>query len=350
VGEYFVLSEQRPVKVKGKARPVRNFVVSGSRERPRYGANIIASPIVGRDEELEIGRAAVDRARAGAGGLLVISGASGIGKTRLAEEIILYGQSLGMDLLSGACLSYGQTMPYHPWADILRAYLGLQSGDDAATRARAVQRALRPLDETPWAPLIGDVLGLDLPGNDLSDALDAKLRRQRLLDLILKLLQTRSRRQPLILVIEDAHWADPASTDLINYIARNIAGYHILCILSYRLDKDLPELTTHAHATSIPLQELTDETCLEIVQEMIGPAALPDTLRDLILSKGAGTPFFVEEVLRALVEAGALRQDQSGAWQAEQNMPSVALPDTIHGVIISRIDRLPQIERQVWRW
>ena len=80
---------------------------------------------------------------------------------------------------------------------------------------------------------------------------------------------------------------------------------------------------------------------------MLGPLALPDALQDLILSKGAGNPFFIEEVVRALVDSGALRQEPLGAWQVEQNVAAIALPDTIHGVIISRVDRLPQVERQV---
>lgn len=347
VDSHFYLSEDQPVKVKGKARPVRNFVVSGLRERALYGASVAASPLVGRDEELEIGQETVDRARAGDGVLLVISGAAGIGKTRLTQELILYSQSVGMDLLAGGCLSYGKTMPYHPWTDVLRAYFGFQHGDDAPTRAQTVQAALETLDETLWSPIIGDVLGLDIPDNELTQALDAKLRRQRLLDLTLKLLQTRSASQPLLLIIEDAHWADPASTDLINYVARNIGEHPILLILSQRPDQAAPDWADGEHSTHLALDDLDDAASLEIVRGMLGPLALPDALQDLILSKGGGNPFFIEEVVRALVDAGALRQEALGAWQLEHSVEAIALPDTIHGVIISRVDRLPQVERQV---
>jgi class 3 adenylate cyclase/predicted ATPase len=347
VGDHFVLSEKRPVRVKGKTGLVRNFVVTGLRERPLHWASVTSGPLVGREKELKIGQTAADRALAGHGGLLVISGVSGMGKTRLAEEIALYGRSAGMDLLAGTCLSYGQTMPYHPWADILRACFDIQPDDDARTRVETVQRELGALGETIWAPIFGDVLGLDVPGNDLLDLLDARLRRQRLLDLTLKLLQTRAQSRPLMLVIKDAHWADPASTDLINYVARNVVEHPILFVISCRPDKGLPDLLAHAHATALPLDDLPDDACLEIVRGMLGPLTLPDALRDLILSKGAGNPFFVEEVVRALIDAGALRQNSSGGWQVNHNMQTVALPDTIHGVIISRIDRLPQAERQI---
>lgn len=347
VGDQFTLSEKQPIKVKGKAHPVRNFVITGLRERPLRWAHVATGPMVGRDEELRIGQAAADRARGGDGVLLIISGVSGIGKTRLTEEIVFYGQSVGMNLLAGACLSYGETMTYHPWTDVLRACFGIQSDDDAQTRIKAVQRRLEILDEAVWAPIIGETLGLDIPHNDLTGALDAKLRRQRLLDLTLKLLQTRATSRPLILVIEDVHWADPASMDLVDYVARNIAGHPILFILPHRPDEGLPDWSAHSHATSLSLDDLTDEACLGIVRGMISPVALPDSLCDLVLNKGAGNPFFIEEVVRALVDAGALQQDPAGAWQVVHAMETVELPDTVHGIIISRIDRLLETDRRV---
>jgi adenylate cyclase len=252
-----------------------------------------------------------------------------------------------MDLLAGACLSYGQTMLYHPWSDILRTYFGIQPGDDAKTQVEAVQRGLESLGEAVWASVVGDVLGLAIPDNNLTGDLDPKLRRQRLLDLTLKLLQTGAQNCPLVLVVEDAHWADQASMDLINYVARNIVGHPVLFILSHRVEADLPDWTAHAHSVNLPLGDLSDEACLEIVRGMLGPLALPGSLRDLILSKGAGNPFFIEEVVHALVDAGPLRQEPLGTWQVNDNMGTIALPDTIHGVIISRIDCLPPIDRQV---
>jgi class 3 adenylate cyclase/tetratricopeptide (TPR) repeat protein len=347
LGDRFTLIEKSPLKVKGKARPARTFVVTGERERPSPWASVAMGPMVGRDEELKIGQAAVDRACAGDGCLLVISGVSGIGKTRLVEELVLYGQSVGMDLLAGTCLSYGQTMLYHPWADILRVFFGIRPGDDANTHVEAVQRGLDLLGEGVWAPIFGDVLGLDIPENDLTGALDAKLRRQRLLDLTLKSLQTSASSRPLMLVVEDAHWADPASMGLVNYVARNITEHPILFILSYRLDKVPPDWGAGVHAVSLPLSDLSDEACLRIVQGMIGKQKLPGSLRDLILGKGAGNPFFIEEVMHALIDAGALRKEPSGTWQVDHTIETIALPDTIHGIILSRIDRLPQTDRRV---
>jgi class 3 adenylate cyclase/tetratricopeptide (TPR) repeat protein len=347
VRDEFTLDEKEPVKVKGKTAPVRNFVVIGERKRPRRWAKVETSPIVGREAELQVGRAAVDQAYAGDGRLLAISGTSGIGKTRLAEEIVYYGQAKGLELLAGVCLSYGQTMTYHPWADILRAYFGLQADAPTQTRIEAIQKGLNDIEEENWAPIIGDVLHLDIPDNDLTRALDAKLRRQRLLDLILKLLQTRSQQCPLMVVVEDVHWADPASMDLINYLSRNIQGYPILMILLHRPEEGVPDWSGYPHTVNIPLSDLPDEALLQIAYNMLGPIALPASLRQMILEKSAGNPFFVEEVVRALIETGALVKDRSGQWRVVYKMETVELPDTIHGLIISRIDRLLEADRRI---
>lgn len=345
----FTLTEKEPVRVKGKTAPVRNFVVTGEKERQGRWANvgIADSPIVGRADEIRRGKATVDRIQVGDGAILIISGSSGIGKTRLAEAVVAYGKEKGMGVLAGTCLSYGQTMPYHPWIEVLRGYFGFQPHDDAQSRAEMVNVDLARIGEAEAAPIIGEMLRLPIPDNELTAALDARLRRQRLLDLTLSMIQRRAQRQPLILILEDAHWADPASMDLINYVSRNIQGYPILVILLHRPDDTLPNWAQYDHAIDLPIGDLPNSALLEIVRGMMGPIDLPDSLRDLILQKGAGNPFFTEEVVRALIDGGALQQDESGEWQVVQNMDSVELPDTIHGIIISRIDRLLETDRRI---
>ena len=343
----FTLHEKEPVKVKGKTAPVRNFVVAGERERSRRWARVKTSPIIGREAELQLGRRVVEEAYAGDGRLVVISGVSGIGKTRLAEEMVYYGRLKGMELLAGACLSYGQTMTYHPWADILRAYFGIQPDDTTLARVEAVQKGLATIDEGYWTPVIGDVLHLDIPDNELTRALDAKLRRQRLFDLTLKLLRTRAQQCPLIVVVEDVHWADPASMDLLNYLGRNIQAYPILMMLLHRPEEGLPDWSSYPHTVQVSLGDLSDKDLMEIVYGMLGRVELPSAMQRVILDKGAGNPFFVEEVVRVLMETGALERNASGQWQAGQKLETVELPDTIHGLIISRIDRLLETDRRV---
>ncbi len=345
----FDLREKDPVPVKGKSQPVRNFVVLAERQQPSRWQNLSGAPMVGRNDELQTGLTAIEQVFRGRGAILVISGVSGIGKTRFAEELAYRAEQRGMDLLAGICLSYGKTMTYHPWADILRSHFGITQNDDISARVAAVERGMAAIGETVWLPVIADVLGLDVPDNDLTRAIDAKLRRQRIMDLTVKLLQARAAHKPLMVVVEDAHWADPASMELINYVARNIAEHPIMLVLPHRTDPDLPDWTAYPHAINLPLADLPDEACLEIVQGMIGKVELPTELQQLILSKGGGNPFFIEEVVRVLIDNQVIKKMPGGEWKLAGNLAGIELPDTIHGIIISRIDRLLEIDRRILR-
>jgi class 3 adenylate cyclase/predicted ATPase len=343
----FQLDERPAVKVKGKTEPVRNFVVQDLMEKAPKEFGTTQSPIIGREKELSEARRAIADATESDGRLLAISGPSGIGKTRLVEEIITLGTSAGMDLLVGTCLSYGDTLTYHPWAEILRSIFGLQSSDEPHQRIKTLEQRMEDLGESDWTPVIGTVMGLEVPDNDLTRDLDAKLRRQRVLDIIVKLLQVRAQKKPLMLIVEDAHWADSASMDLINYVNRNIADQPILFILPHRPDDGLPDWTEPSHAVGIDLLDLDEDAVMEIVESMFGPISIPESIRTLILSRASGNPFFVGEVVRALRDADIFQQDPSGNWEYVDTDVVIELPDTIHGVVISRIDRLDETDRGI---
>jgi class 3 adenylate cyclase/tetratricopeptide (TPR) repeat protein len=350
IEKVFNWEEKDPVKVKGISEPVRNYLVQNAVDHARRWESLSTGPIIGRDDELKLGRKAIDRAVDGEGTVLVIKGVSGIGKTRLAEEIAVVGAKIGMDLLAGSCLAYGKTMTYHPWAELLRSYFGLRITDETQSRKdriEAVQGGMERIGEAEWTPVIGAVLGLEIPDNDLTRELDAKLRRQRIFDLTVKLILARAQEKALILVIEDAHWADPASMELISYISRNITGHAVLFMIAHRPDVGLPDWTTFAHAIDLVLEDLSPEACLEIVRSMIGEVYLPKSMQKIIQTRGCGNPFFIREVVRALIDAGALHLDTTGSWQVSREIDAVEIPETIHGIIISRIDRLLDLDRRI---
>jgi class 3 adenylate cyclase/tetratricopeptide (TPR) repeat protein len=350
IEQVFNLEEKDPVKVKGISQPVRNYSAQGIIDHSRRWESLSAGPVIGRDEEIKLGRKAVDCAVGGEATVLVIKGVSGIGKTRLAEEVALMGVEKGMDLLAGSCLAYGKTMTYHPWAELLRSHFGLRLADESQRRPdriEAVKRGMEVIGEPDWTPVIGALLGLEIPDNDLTRELDAKLRRQRIFDLTVKLLLARAQEKPLILMIEDAHWADPASMELISYVSRNIAGHPVLFMIAHRPDKGLPDWTTFAHAINLVLEDLSPQACLEIVRSMIGEVPLPKTMLQIIQTRGCGNPFFIREVVRALIDAEALQQDTTGSWRVSREIDAVEIPETIHGIIISRVDRLLDLDRRI---
>lgn len=350
VEDTFILVEKEAVKVKGKTEPVKNFTVSEVKEQAHWKTKLASHPIIGREKELQLGREVIQQVISGKARVLVISGVSGLGKTRLAEELAWYGDLEGMSLVIGTCLSYGKTMAYHPWAEVLRELFGISmtdSGQSTSDRIAALQRGMEAIGEGGWSPVIAAVLGLEIPENNLTRDLDPKLRCQRVLDLTVKLINDKAYSKPLMLVIEDAHWADPASLDLIDYVARNISGHPILFMLAHRPDIGLPDWTAYPNAVDMPLEDLSDEACKQLIADMLGGLQLPHDMYDVILSRGCGNPFFIGEVVRALVDIGVLKRDSDGNFQVVQDIPRVELPDTIHGVIISRIDRLLATDRHI---
>ncbi|UCF62085.1 MAG: tetratricopeptide repeat protein, partial [Anaerolineaceae bacterium] len=346
----FRLEEKERIAVKGISEPVGNYLVSGLKERPRGWSGIGATPMVGRQRELRQGRVALERLHEGVGVVMIIRGESGIGKTRLIEEITAIGQTEGMQVLVGSCLSYGRTMTYHPWEDILRTYFKIQTGTDhemIENRVEAIRSGMAAIEEEDWTPLIANLLGFDIPDSELTRDLDPKLRRQRAHDLIVKLLQAKAIEQPLIVVIDDAHWADPASMDLIQDVIRDTSQNPILLILAHRSDDDLPDWTAYPHAMAVPLGHLPDDACLKIVEVLLGPIKFPEDTCQLMLRKSGGNPLFISEVLRSLMDIGALNRDVDGSWHVIQEKVDFDLPDTIHGIIISRLDRLQSTERRI---
>jgi class 3 adenylate cyclase/predicted ATPase len=350
VVNHLQLEERGSVTVKGISEPVGNYVVSGLKERPLGWSDLGTTPLVGRQRELMQGRLALGRLHEGDGVVMVIRGDSGIGKTRLAEEIASIGMTEGMQVLVGSCLSYGQTMTYHPWEEIFRAYFKIQMGADhemIENRVEPIRAGMAAIGEEDWTPLIANLLGFDIPDTELTRDLDPKLRRQRVHDLIVKLLQAKTREQPLIVIIDDAHWADPASMDLIQDVIRDTSQNPMLLILAHRSEDDLPDWAAYPHAITTTLGDLPDDACMKIVEGLLGSIKFPEDTCQLMLRKAGGNPLFIGEVLRSMMDIGALHRDADGNWHVIQDKVDLDLPDTVHGIIISRLDRLQSTEQRI---
>ena len=358
--------------VKGKQGPVSYAQVTGlTRLPPLLGA--AEGRVVGRQAELGAAQDMLNGAIRGAGGALVVRGEAGMGKTRLAREIAQQAQKRGMRVLVGACLSYGGDIPYLPWTDLLRVLLGVSAADQhrrkqavlesrrGTTAAPALQagastttvqlyrlaRGLAAAGVAGWEPLIAELLELEADETELTASLDPRLRQQRLFDIVLQLIQHHARAQPLLLVIEDVHWADPTSLELLDYVARNVASCPAALLILHRPRERLAgRWREFAHAVEIELQELPETDVRALVADILGLEEVPGGLVELALRKAQGNPFFTEEVVRALMDARVLRRDD-GRWELVADPDQAGVPDTIHGVIQSRIDRLEEIDRRV---
>ncbi len=337
---------------KGKKHPVTIYQVS---KKDISGEDVFAKwmteskAMVGRQKEKELLNNIVEKGISGQGQIISVVGEAGIGKSRLSRELIQNWAERGYSFFVGNCQSYGAAISYLPWADLLKTYLGIKDTDTMDQKTSRIHRMLEIIDPAlkDWAPIIGEVVGVPMPETELTKSLDAKLRQQRLFDLVLDIFSWGAAQEPLLLIIEDLHWADGASLGLLNYVARNIGDKPIVLCLVYRPIEAKHEFAGKEYHSQMTLKELSQEESLELVKTMLNIEGMPQELEQLILKKSQGNPFFVEEVVKSLIEQKVVTE-KDGKWQVvTSDTAKINIPDTVQGVIMSRIDRLPAETREV---
>jgi class 3 adenylate cyclase/tetratricopeptide (TPR) repeat protein len=343
-----------PLTLKGFSQPVTAYEVSGLRTldaAPR-GIPGLSSPVVGRDAEAATLRRAVEELQRGRGQIVFLVGEAGIGKSRLKIELrdTLPG---GVRWLEGRCQAYTQSTSYAPVVQLLRTALGL-GPSEAQTVARARLRAgLRSLvgdrhDEVQ--PTIAHLLGIELEARRQADRpTDPQTLKAQLILALRALLEGLTTHGPAILTIEDIHWADAATIELLILLTELTDHLPLMILVTSRPDPEGTAWDLRFHAqrnfphrlVEISLSTLRPEDTAQLVRNLLHVAELPEDLKGRIMERAEGNPFFLEEILRSLIDEGVL-QREGDRWIAGRRLERLAMPDTLRGVIAARIDRLPQ--------
>ena len=359
VAPLFDWGETQQLELKGKEGTVAAATLGAPRSgaTTRRGVEGMESELVGRAAELERGREALDAVLAGSGGVLFLTGEPGIGKSRLLLELHrLFTQSGspgGTPLwLEGRCVSYGESLPYSPFRELIREWLGV--GRDAPElRVRlGLRRALERLagdraDEL--YPYLASLLDLSLERESEARlaGLSPEALQYRTFEVVETLMELLAGEGPLVLAIEDVHWADPTSIQLLEGLLALPERAPVLLVLSQRNEPDHGswELRQRAereypHLTrELGLQPLSGDAEAELLASLVGASTLPDELSRRLLAQAEGNPFYLEELIRSLVDSGALVRDGDG-WRFEREV-EVSVPPTVERAIVARIDRLP---------
>jgi class 3 adenylate cyclase/tetratricopeptide (TPR) repeat protein len=357
----FRLRDLAPARLKGVPEPVPLAEVLRTMDVAQEPRRVLArAAMVGRGAERDLLVGVGVHALRGSGQVVALSGEAGVGKSRLIEELlhqlVLHSARPPEDaravpgflLYSAECQSYEQNAPYAAARTLLHQLFDLElyGGADGTGAAAAVSRRVEALtpDMVRFAPLLGDVLGITFEETALTVALGLEQRHDRLQDLIEALVLAEARSQPLVLIVDDLHWGDASSLDLISRIARAAAAAPLLLLLGYRADPQIAEPWTGLpHCTRLVVNELPAAGAAELLRELLG--APPPALATL-LDKAQGNPFFLEEVVRGLVESGTLLREPAG-WRLTRELDEAALPDSIEGLIVARLDRLEERSREV---
>jgi len=349
-----------PVRVKGKAGliPVYRPVSS---QRAVTGSHFA---IIGRQLERAQLEASLEALQVGQPGLLMIEGEAGIGKSRLVEELVRMARERGLSLLAGAGQSIEQQTPYRAWRDVFSAYFDLDNLSESGERQTRIQSLVERLlpNEVSRLPVLNDLLGLSLPENDLTRSLDPQLRQQNATILLEALLHIWAAERPLILILEDVHWLDSLSWDLALQVIHSLSAQRVaflLVLVNRPLDENSPgqrvlrQLRALEITRAIALSTHAPPEILALVAQRLGVAVdtLPTPLVELVQTRSSGNPFFADELLLNLLDRGLIsvssdaQSRPSCAITGDLAQSASTLPDTLHGLILARIDRLPP-ERQ----
>ena len=339
VRDAVVAEAREPIPAKGKAQPVPAFRLISVKPGAPGHARRLDAPMVGRQRELAVLTEAFDRAKSERTiQLVTLLGAAGVGKSRLGQEFRQQLEGRATVLL-GRCLSYGEGITYWPLADALRAPAGVDA-DNSVESWRAGLTSL--IGDQPEADaIVEQVMGLIGVG-DAAKGSDASWAVRRL-------LEGMARDRPLVLVIDDVHWATPTFLDLVDYLAGSARRTQILlvCVARPELIEVRPDWGDHGtNATTIRLEPLEPAVVDQLLEQLSGGASLGAAVKRRISAAAEGNPLFVEEFVAMLAERRELMRDVDDA-QSMAEPAELGVPATIEALMAARLDQLPVDERSV---
>jgi len=364
--------EARPaVSLKGIKEPVRIYRPKKIKDRPepKRGIKGLHSPMVGRDRELAELRSAKDRLLKGEGGIAFVLGAAGLGKTRLLDEMKtdLGTGGSGTRTFEGRCFSYGESMAYGPFLQILEQLLNVTEQDTRDTFQQKLAGKTKEIFPEEWQevlPYLGYIFSIRFAGeiDEKVKFLDAQGLKLQIQITLKKLFFTLARRQPVLLIIDDYHWIDDESLALLEFIldpgTRDPVGKPALGIIALsRIEREVPHYETKERLKKklagrfheIVLQPLETDESTQLVYNLLNVPGITRGFKDRILEKAEGNPFYVEEIIRSLIDSGIL-VFTDGVWTLGQgltSLDSIRIPDSVQAVIASRLDKLNQDTRDI---
>jgi predicted ATPase/class 3 adenylate cyclase len=356
VHSLFDMQPQPPLSVKGKQEPVRVYLVQNARPRTfRFagrGIEGITTPMIGRAAELQRLQEALHTTQTTrTTDLITISGAAGLGKSRLIAEFTTWIEQTQQTALvfKGRADQRTSYAPYALVRDLFLFYCDIRDGDSGALAGQKLQNGVvQALGDAgaELTPLIGHLIGLDVPSHTLSTAVSAKQMRDHALDAATRFFNAVAQTRPTVLTLEDLHWADQDSLTAIERLADRAAPLLVLCTTRPSLFEERATWGATLAHTRLDLQPLTSQESHQLMAEMLRKApVIPTELYDLVATRAEGNPFYLEELLKMFIEDGVIVAN-SEQWLVETGRLAEAhVPPTLTGILQARLDGLPATER-----
>jgi adenylate cyclase len=340
---YMELEDLGQFEIKGASQPVGVFELAGvgaARSRLDLSRERGFSSFVGREAEMATLEEALELAERGEGAAVGIVADPGVGKSRLCHEFAERCRERGIEVFECQAQAHGRAIPFMPVLQMLRSYFGIDDGDpERIVREKIAGRTLLlDPDFAEELPLFFDFLGVPDPDRPLPQ-LSAEARHRALRGAVCRLVRAPNRRHSIVALVEDLHWMDEGSATLLGELISSVAGTKTLAIVNFRPEYDDAAWAGADTYRGISLAPLGPEHTGELLRDLVGGDPSLDGLGDLIHGRTAGNPFFVEEIVRGLAEAGNL-EGERGAYRLAQPVEDTGVPASVQTVLAARIDRL----------
>ncbi|MFX0136404.1 MAG: adenylate/guanylate cyclase domain-containing protein, partial [Candidatus Hodarchaeota archaeon] len=348
----------KPITIEGKIKPIHIYELLSTKVKiyqPEFGLERkIYSEMVDRDEELDKLKLHVLKVINGEGSIVSVIGEAGIGKSRLIVELRKIDDLNKVTLLEGRALSIGTNLSYHPIIDILKGWANIKEEDSETASLTKLEHAIaniHPEEAGEIFPFVATLMGMKLSGKHAEriKGIEGEAMEKLILKNMRELMIKAAYLHPMVCIIHDIHWADMSSIELLESLYRLAEKHAILFInvmrpnypeTGERILETIRERYSTIHS-EIYLEPLDEKQCEILIQNLIKASEIPTEIRTTIANRAEGNPFFIEEVVRSFIDAGAI-EIQDGKFKVTEKIDSVVIPETIQDVLMARIDRLDE--------
>jgi class 3 adenylate cyclase/predicted ATPase len=335
--------------LKGVSKPITMYQVlleSEAKSRIDVAEAEGLTPLVGREQEADLMFAHWEQAKSGASRIILLQGEPGIGKSRLVMVLKEHvSQEHDAWIVECHCSPFHKNSAFYPVIDLFeRVFLSYNREDSPVEKLRKLEKFLSQYGFSleQMVPLFLSLLSIPFCGGYQPSNLASERQKQKIIEAILSVLLRRAEKQPVLFVVENMHWIDPSTLELIDLIVNQEPHNKFLSLLTFR-PEFIPPWGIHSHLFAVSLGSLTRQQTRTIVEHVSGGRALPHEVLEQIIKKTDGIPLFVEELTKMVLESGLLRQE-TGRFELRGPLPPLAIPATLHDSLIARLDRLAEVK------
>ena len=343
---HFEYRELGPTAAKGWSHPVRawqllRMIEAESRFEAQHQETL--SPLIGRDEEIELLLRRWRNSVEGDGRVFVLTGEPGIGKSHIAMALQDRLQGEPHFALRHYCSAHHTNSTLFPFISQIERTAGFERSDSSAVKFSKLKSLVAPSNSNQQEALaiLASLLSLPRDVDYPLPELSPQKHKEKILSALVGLFERKAVERPLLIVFEDVHWVDPTSLELLTMMVDRTPHLRAMLLITAR-PEFVPPWPSHAHVTTAPLTRLSRRGGTALIERVTGGKPLPDTVMDQILERTDGVPLFVEELTKTILESGLLRE-RNDRYELDQPLPSLAIPTTLHASLTARLDRLAPV-------